>query len=80
MIKFKSMSIYHKGDLSIVNCFNFYCSIVIYSVYLVRAQPLGGEFSFEFFELGIKLQSPITRLEVFLLNKLVMPLSPLVFD
>ena len=74
------MSIYHKGDLSIVNCFNFYSSIFIYSVYLVRAQPPGGKFAFEGFELGIKQQIPITGLEVFLLNKLVMPLSPLVLD
>ena len=74
------MSIYYKGDLSIINCFNFYSSIVIYSVYLVRAQPMGGKFSFEGFESGIKQQSLITRLEVLLLNKLVMPLAPLVMD
>jgi len=80
MIKLKSLSIYHKGDLSIVNCFNFYSSIVIYSVYLVRGQPTGDKFSFEIFELGIKQQGPITRLEVFFFNKLVMPLSPLVLD
>jgi hypothetical protein len=80
MIKFKSVSVYHKGDLSIVNCFNFYSSIVMYNVYLIRAQPMGGNFSFEGFELGIKQQGPITRLEVFLFNKLVMPLAPLVLD
>ena len=80
MIKLKLVSIYHKGDLSIVNCFNFYNSIVIYSVYLVRAQPTGSKFSFEGFESGIKQHSPITRLEVLLLNKLVMPLAPLVLD
>jgi hypothetical protein len=80
MIKFKSVSIYHKGDLSIVNCFNFYSSIVIYNVYLVRAQPSGGEFSFEGFESGIKQQGPITKLEVLCLNKLFMPLAPLVLD
>ena len=80
MIEFKSVSIYHKGDLSIINCFNVYSSIFIYSVYLVRAQPLGGEISFEGFELGIKQQVPIIRLEVLLLNKLVMPLAPLVLD
>jgi hypothetical protein len=80
MIKFKSVSVYHKGDLSIVNCFNFYNSNVIYSVYLIRAQPMGGNVSFEYFESGIKQQSPITRMEVLLLNKLVMPLAPLVFD
>ena len=80
MIKFKSMSIYHKGDLSIVNCFNFYNSTVIYSVYLVRAQPSGGEFIFEGFESGIKQQGPITRMVVLLLNKLVMPLASLVLE
>jgi hypothetical protein len=80
MIKFKLVSIYHKGDLSIVNCFNFYGSIVIYNVYHIRAQPSGGEFAFEGFELGIKQQRPIARLDVFLLNKLVMPLAPLVLD
>jgi hypothetical protein len=80
MIKFESVSIYYKGELSIVNCFIFYSAIVIYSVYLVRAQPPGGEFSFEGFESRIKQQSPITRLEVFLLNILVIPLSPLVLD
>ena len=80
VIKFKSVSIYHKHDLSIVNCFNFYSSIVIYSVYLVRAQPAGGKFFFEGFESGIKQQSPNTRLEVFLLNEFVMPLAPLVLD
>ena len=80
MIKFKSVSIYYKGDLSIVNCFNFYSSIVIYSVYLIRSKPSGDDFAFEVFESGIKQQSPITRLEVFLLNKLVTPLAPLVLD
>jgi hypothetical protein len=80
MIKFKPVPIYHKGDLSIINCFNFYNSIVIYSVYLVREQLVGGKFDFEGFELGIKQQGPITRLEVFLFNKLVMPLASLVLD
>jgi hypothetical protein len=80
MIKLKMMSIYQKGDLSFVNCFNLYNSIVVYSVYLIRAQPTGGKFDFEGFELGIKQQGPITRLEVFLFNKLVMPLAPLVLD
>jgi hypothetical protein len=80
MIKFKSMSIYYTGDLSIINCFDFYNSIVIYSVYLIRAQPAGGEFAFEGFESRVKQQSLITRLEVFLLNKLIMPLAPLVLD
>jgi hypothetical protein len=80
MIKFKSVSIYHKRDLSIVNCFNFYSSIVIYNVYLVRAQPTGGKFALKCFESRIKQQGPITRLEVFLFNKLVMPLAPLVLD
>jgi hypothetical protein len=41
---------------------------------------MGGKFSFEGFEPGIKQQGPITRLEVFLFNKLVMPLAPLVLD
>jgi hypothetical protein len=80
MIKFKLVSIYHKGDLSIINCFNFYNSIFIYSFYLVRAQPTGCKFTFEGFEPRIKQQGPITRLEVFLFNKLVMPLAPLVLD
>jgi hypothetical protein len=75
-----SVSIYHKGDLSIINCFNFYSSIFIYNVYLIRAQPTGGKFAFEGFELGIKQQVPITRLQVFLFNKLIMPLAPLVLD
>jgi hypothetical protein len=80
VIKFESVSIYYKGDLSIVNCFDFHSSIFIYSDYLVRTQPPGGEFAFEGFKLGIKQQIPITSLEVFLLNKLVMPLAPLVLD
>jgi hypothetical protein len=80
MIKFESVSIYYKGDLSIVNCFDFHSSIVIYSDYLIRTQPPGGDFEFEGFKSRIKQQSPITRLEVFPLNKLVMPLAPLVLD
>jgi hypothetical protein len=80
MIKFESMSIYYKGDLSIVNCFDFHSSIVIYSDYLIRTQSLSGEFAFEGFKSGVKQQIPITRLEVFLINKLVMPLAPLVLD
>jgi hypothetical protein len=80
VIKFESVSIYYKGDLSIVNCFNFHSSIAIYGDYLVRTHPPSGKFSFEGFKSGVKQQSPSTRLEVFLINKLVMPLAPLVFD
>jgi hypothetical protein len=80
MIKFESVSIYYKGDLSIVNCFDFHSPIVIHGEYLVRTQPLSGNFAFESFKSGVKQQSPITRLEVFLLNKRVMPLAPLVLD
>jgi hypothetical protein len=80
MIKFDLVSIYYKGDFSIINCFDFHSPIVIHGDYLVRTKPLSGKFSFEIFKLGIKQQSPITKLEVFLLNKLVMPLAPLVLD
>jgi hypothetical protein len=80
MIKFDLVPIYYKGDLSIINCFDFHSSIGIYSVYLVRAKTPGGEFSFEGFKSRVKQQSLVTRLEVFLLNKLFMPLSPLVLD
>jgi hypothetical protein len=80
MIKFESVSIYYKGDLSIINCFDFHSSIVIYNDYLIRTQPPSGEFSFEGFKSGIKQKIPITRLEVFLFNKLFMPLDPLVLE
>jgi hypothetical protein len=80
VIKFESVSIYYKGDLSIVNCFDFHNPIVIHGDHLIRTQPPSGEIAFESFKSGIKQQIPITRLEVFLLNKLVMPLSPLVLD
>jgi hypothetical protein len=80
VIKFESVSIYYKGDLSIVNCFDFHNPIVIRDDYLVRTQPPSGKFAVENFKSGVKQQIPITRLEVFLLNKLVMPLAPLVLD
>jgi hypothetical protein len=80
MIKFESVSIYYEGDLSIVNYFNFHSPIVIHGDYIIRTQSLSGKFTFEIFKSGVKQQIPITRLEVFLLNKLVMPLDPLVLD
>jgi hypothetical protein len=80
VIKFELVSIYYKGDLSIVNCFDFRNPIFIHGDYLVRTKPLSGEFSFEGFKLGVKQQIPITRLELFLHNKIVIPLIPLVLD
>jgi hypothetical protein len=80
VIKFESMSIHYERDLSIVNCFDLNNPIIIHGDYLIRTQPPSGKFSFEIFKSGVKQQSPITRLEVFLLNKLVMPLAPLVLN
>jgi hypothetical protein len=80
VINFESVSIYYEGHFSIVNCFNFHSPTFIHGDYLVRTQPPSGKFSFEGFKSGFKQQSQITRLEVFLLNKLFMPLAPLVLD
>jgi hypothetical protein len=61
VINFESVSIYYEGHLSIVNCFYFHSSIVIYGDYLIRTQPPSGKFSFEGFKSGVKQQIPITR-------------------
>jgi hypothetical protein len=78
VIKFESMSIHYKRYFSIINCFDLDIPIIIRGDYPITTQPMSGKFSFENFNSRVKQQSPITRLEVFILNKFVMPLAPLV--
>jgi hypothetical protein len=74
------MPVYHKRNLLFIYCLDIYRAIVEDGLHFIGPQPSCSELSLEILESRIEEEGPVTRIEVLLFYKLVMPPSSLFLD
>ena len=74
------MLVYQEHKIPSINSFDFYRSIFKHFDHLIGSHPTCMDFLFKIFESRIVKENPITKLELLLLDGLVMPLLVLLLN